>query len=203
MSRLTCPLTLDSDYNDAPGHTTKLARNNISAIAIFSLSIVISAMAHWVLSGGRDHPRHLPMFHGRLQGFVGARIGFASHSCCRTAQIALDAKPIHEGKCNAGAQLQDVPRQNIVYLPYPYGRLSDAVSRAMPDDAYASAFLTRWCLNGGGADSLRIRRIALYGTDDSSARPRYLRSFTNDYALLCAARNCARCSLARRRLGAP
>lgn len=179
-----------------------MAGYNIGAIAIFPVSIVIIAMAYWVLSSVRDHSGHLPMFHGQLQNFVDTRIGFASRSCSRTAQTALDAKPIHEGKRNTGTELQDVPRQSVVYLPYPNGWLSDAVSRAMAEDTYATAFSTRWCLNGRGADSLRIRRVALYGTDDRSARARYLKFVTNDYALLSAARHSARCSLARRRLGA-
>jgi len=172
----TVAITFDDGYADNEPAFRALAERNMHA-TWFIVSRDIGRVSGWTGPGAKPRPM-LSADLLREMAATGMEIGAHTRSHCRLTEA--DECRLHEEIVGCKSELASVMGFDIDCFAYPYGVHDDRVVQAVRNAGYKAACVTRSGWARSDPDPMRVRRLAVYNTDDLACFARKLAFADNE-----------------------
>lgn len=176
MEPRTVAISFDDGYADNFSACEILAKRGMVA-SWFVVSHHLGGKSDWA---GSEIPK-LPMLTpGQVREMRSAGMEIGSHSASHVRLTDLEASDLARELATSKSLLEDLLGTFVGSLAYPYGCFDDRVLQAARDAGYERACTTQsgWALLD--KDPLRVRRLTIYNTDNTSMLARKMAYAAND-----------------------
>ena len=172
----TVAITFDDGYADNEPAFRTLSERNMCA-TWFIVSKDVGKGSGWTDS---DTPRRSMLSLDQLKGMADAGMEIGAHTRSHSRLTEVDDGRLRDEVAGSKLELSEMVGRDVKTFAYPYGLHDDRVVQAVRDAGYEAACVTRSGWARSDPDPMRMRRLAVYNTDDLACFARKLAFADNE-----------------------
>jgi peptidoglycan/xylan/chitin deacetylase (PgdA/CDA1 family) len=188
-------VSFDDGFAGVLEHAAPVLQARAIPATLYAVSGRLGGTNDWMTP--RGYPERALLGAAQLRELAAAGLTIGSHTCSHARLTELSPQAVAQEVGDSRRALEDTLGRPVRHFAYPYGLTSAAVRQAVAEAGYDTACSTLSGFNRRGEDTLRLRRIDVFGTDRAWQFRQKLRFGRNESGRLYALRYYAARAMAR------